>query len=198
MAGKTFKIPKDRIIHFVFDGGGSWASDRILVDGRKVGFMKREEPSSPKDSGWRFFAGDSSQEDRVGSCGRSLVDVNVVANYDADILPLLYEEPGAAFARVKDGRLLPQGPLPPSPLLRLTGEWSARIPSCFQRRKEKEEQIFWGLARAVWISFRDAEKGESPAKRLDSIRRKAGPNAVERYEPAHPTLKRFAYLVFEN
>ena len=43
---------------------GCFATDRILVDGEKVGYMYREEPADGNDwdSGWRFTAGDESQE----------------------------------------------------------------------------------------------------------------------------------------
>lgn len=42
--------------------GGCFASDRITVDGARVGYMYREAPDFPKDSGWRLLAGDESDE----------------------------------------------------------------------------------------------------------------------------------------
>ena len=42
---------------------GCFATNRITVDGKKVGYMYREEPdTSFPDSGWRFFAGDENDE----------------------------------------------------------------------------------------------------------------------------------------
>lgn len=52
------------LFHWEFPEG-CFATDRILVDGCKVGYMYREEPdsdSSMPDSGWRFNAGDESKE----------------------------------------------------------------------------------------------------------------------------------------
>jgi len=40
--------------------GACFASDRILVDGCKVGYMYRENPDFPEDGGWRFLSGDES------------------------------------------------------------------------------------------------------------------------------------------
>ena len=44
---------------------GCFATDKILVDGCKVGYMYREQPdcdSEMPDSGWRFTAGDECEE----------------------------------------------------------------------------------------------------------------------------------------
>lgn len=38
---------------------GCLATDRIMVDGSRIGYMYREEPDPDMpDSGWRFTAGD--------------------------------------------------------------------------------------------------------------------------------------------
>ena len=45
------------------ENSGCIASNRITVDGMKVGYMYRElTDSSFPDSGWRFFAGDEDDE----------------------------------------------------------------------------------------------------------------------------------------
>ena len=41
---------------------GCIATNRITVEGRKVGYCYREEPDGGWDSGWRFTAGDESDE----------------------------------------------------------------------------------------------------------------------------------------
>lgn len=38
------------------------ASNRILKDGQQVGYMLREQPNHENDSGWRFLAGDETQQ----------------------------------------------------------------------------------------------------------------------------------------
>ena len=63
---KQFTIPGEAIqpILLGWEGpDGCIATDRIVVDGCKVGYMYREEPDPGRpDSGWRFTAGDESDE----------------------------------------------------------------------------------------------------------------------------------------
>jgi hypothetical protein len=79
--------------------GACYASDRITVEGRKVGFMYREEPDTDIDSGWRFTAGDESQEYMDDPDNVNVYDVNTIANYDSDIVPHLMSPAGSAFER---------------------------------------------------------------------------------------------------
>jgi hypothetical protein len=61
--------------------------------------MYRELPSSPGDSGWSFLSGEGSQAYLDDPDHLGLYDVNTVANYDPEIIPLLDSPPGSAFAR---------------------------------------------------------------------------------------------------
>jgi hypothetical protein len=79
--------------------GACYASDRITVEGRKVGFMYREEPDTEIDSGWRFTAGDESQEYMDEPDNVNVYDVNTIANYDPAIVPHLMSPTGSAFER---------------------------------------------------------------------------------------------------
>jgi hypothetical protein len=80
-----------------------------MVDGHRVGYCYREEPDDDVDSGWRFLAGDESQEYMDTFENHGIYDVNTVANYDPDIIPLLRAPSGSAFERDASGqfRLLP-------------------------------------------------------------------------------------------
>ena len=69
---------------------GCFANDRILVDGCKVGYMYREEPEGDFDSGWRFLAGDESDEYMDNTDNAGIYKLNTIANYDPDIIPFLY------------------------------------------------------------------------------------------------------------
>ncbi|MCL2633449.1 MAG: DUF2185 domain-containing protein [Oscillospiraceae bacterium] len=82
---------------------GCFATDRIPVDGCKVGYMYREEPDNDIDSGWRFQAGDENDEymDNVENIG--IYALNTIANYDPDIIPFLYSDYGSAFYRDCNG-----------------------------------------------------------------------------------------------
>ena len=99
MPDKPFKIPASDIKPVAEGHGGCFATDAITVEGHKVGYMFREGPDFPEDSGWRFFSRTESQErlEDVGYTG--VYDVNTIANYDPAIIPLLDSPVGSAFER---------------------------------------------------------------------------------------------------
>ncbi|MBL6853839.1 MAG: DUF2185 domain-containing protein [Alphaproteobacteria bacterium] len=76
------------------------ATDRITVEGKGVGYMYREMPDDEEDSGWRFFAGDETDDYANDPTNLELYDVNTIANYDAAIIPYLGHPPPCAFERV--------------------------------------------------------------------------------------------------
>lgn len=83
--------------------GSCIASDRILVDGVRVGYLYRERPDGTVDSGWRFFSGDESQGYVDDPSNFAIYDVNTVANYDPEVIPLLDAPIGAAYERDPEG-----------------------------------------------------------------------------------------------
>ncbi len=87
-----FFIPKEDIkeIYKTDGNSGCFVSNRIVVDGKKVGYMYREKPDSCfPDSGWRFFAGDEDDEYVNTPENIKIVDLNTVCNYDIDIIKYL-------------------------------------------------------------------------------------------------------------
>jgi len=78
---------------------GCLATDRILVDGAPVGYCYREPPCGDWDSGWRFTAGDESDEYMQSPRHSDIYTLNCLANYDEDILPILPTPAPCAFAR---------------------------------------------------------------------------------------------------
>lgn len=103
---KSFKLVASEIQRLIPNLGGCFASDRITVDGARVGYMYREEQDFPEDSGWRFLAGDESEEYMDNSDNHGIYDVSTIANYDRDIIPFLEFPPGARFIRDCQGRLV--------------------------------------------------------------------------------------------
>ena len=103
---KVFKIPPDQIRQLAPNRGGCVASDRITVDGERVGFMYRDQPANDLDSGWRMMAGDESEEYMDEPTNHEVYGVNTIANYDPDIIPLLDAPLGAQFERSEAGRFV--------------------------------------------------------------------------------------------
>jgi len=78
---------------------GCYATNRITVDGCKVGYMYREKPSSEIDSGWRFFEGEEDDEYVNNPENLGLYRLNTICNYDKSIIPLLKSEYDSAYYR---------------------------------------------------------------------------------------------------
>jgi len=74
----------------------------------RVGFMYREAPSDPVDSGWHFFSGDESQEYADEASNYEIYDVNTIANYDPSIVTYLDAPIGSAFGRDEQGKWRPE------------------------------------------------------------------------------------------
>lgn len=100
---KAFKLSAEQIAPIVLDRGSCVASDHITVDGRKVGFMYRRAPNDDIDSGWRFLSGLESSEFVDKPENFAIYDINTIANYDVEIVPLLDAPLGSAFERKKSG-----------------------------------------------------------------------------------------------
>ena len=100
---KEFKLKENEIKKLTNVKGGCIASDRITVDGQKVGYMYRENPTNETDSGWRFFSGDEDEQYTSNSGNFEIYELNTICNYDPDIIPFLENEVGKAFARDENG-----------------------------------------------------------------------------------------------
>ena len=86
--------------------GACLATDRITVDGEIVGYCYREAPDNEVDCGWRFMAGDETQEYVDNPDNWAFYDVNTIANYDASITAILEAPIGSAFERGGSGELV--------------------------------------------------------------------------------------------
>jgi hypothetical protein len=103
---KNFKLKAEQIKTLANGHGGCIATDMITVDGKQVGYMYREVPRNPQDSGWRFMSGSESQEYMDEPNNHAIYDVNTIANYDPEIIPFLNAPIGSAFERNALGVLI--------------------------------------------------------------------------------------------
>lgn len=106
MPQKRFRLLATQIRPLAQGYGACFASDMITVDGQRVGFMYRDRPNQPLDSGWHFFSGAETQEYVDDPQNSMMYDVNTIANYDPDIVPLLDKPYPIAFARDGHGRFV--------------------------------------------------------------------------------------------
>ncbi len=109
---KQFRLSAADMRDFALDimPGGCIATDRITVDGCKVGYCYRQTPDEgceTWDSGWRFVAGDEGDDYMNNAENSGIYDLNTICNYDADIVPLLDASYGSAFVRDEAGLFQP-------------------------------------------------------------------------------------------
>lgn len=84
---------------------GCFATDQITVQGKRVGWCYREQPTPDRpDSGWRFFSGEEDEAYLNDPGHTEVYDLNTICNYDPEILPLLTAPVGTAFWRDGDGK----------------------------------------------------------------------------------------------
>ena len=82
---------------------GCIATNRITVEGCKVGYCYREKADGDWDSGWRFTAGDESDEYMDDPNNAGIYGLNSICNDDPDIIPLLNTPAPCAFERDENG-----------------------------------------------------------------------------------------------
>jgi hypothetical protein len=103
---KKFKLKASDIKKIAPGYGGCIATDMITVQGRKVGYMYRDKPNHPQDSGWCFTAGVETQEYMDDAKNHGIYDVNTIANYDPEIVQFLDEPIGSAYERDENGKFI--------------------------------------------------------------------------------------------
>lgn len=83
-----------------FDGESrAFATHRITVDGCKIGYFFREEPVDETDSGWRFLAGDESEEYLKDLSNTESCTLDTVCKCDNSVIPYLNCPTGTVLIR---------------------------------------------------------------------------------------------------
>ena len=85
------------------EASGCIATNRITVEGCKVGYCYREKPDGDWDSGWRFTAGDESDEYMGDPNNAGIYGLNSICNDDPNIILLLNTPAPCAFERDENG-----------------------------------------------------------------------------------------------
>ncbi|MCC9605572.1 DUF2185 domain-containing protein [Blastopirellula sp. JC732] len=214
MTEKKFRLAADQIESLIEPMGGCIATDRITVDGQPVGYMYREPPSNPDDSGWRFFAGDESDDYVNDADNLEVYDVNTIANYDREVIPLLDSPIGSAFAREGDeGELIavespfeadellhPDFPILEPGVFALTDRWSLDLPLRFNKRLEEDGQmVLWRPGVTIYASvWGIPEDYDSSFELLRDLTRDRDPDAFDYQELKEGKLLRIAYRLVED
>lgn len=94
---KRFIIPDEKLRLFVHGKGTCHIPDSILVYGKKITYFYRVMPEHHTDSGWRFRAGDETEEYLSRPELNGIYDLNIAANYCPSVIPFLDSPPYSAF-----------------------------------------------------------------------------------------------------
>ncbi len=99
---KDFKLNKEDIKKLIDMKGSCIASNKITVEGEKIGYMYREKPSNEVDTGWRFFSGNEDDDYTNNPDNFNVFDINTICNYDDTIIPYLNSEINISYEKVDD------------------------------------------------------------------------------------------------
>lgn len=102
----NFLLKPEEIKQLTDIKGGCLASNKITVDGEKIGYAYREQPDTdfPNDSGWRFFAGTEDDNYTRNSDNFNIFELNTICNYDRAVQSILESKAGSSF--IRNGNLL--------------------------------------------------------------------------------------------
>ena len=103
---RDYHVKAEDVKHLLPDwegADGCIATNRITVEGCKVGYCYREKPDGGWDSGWRFTAGDESEAYMDDPNNAGIYKLNTICNDDPDIISLLRTPAPCAFERDENG-----------------------------------------------------------------------------------------------
>ena len=103
---RDYHVKAEDVKHLLPDwegADGCIATNRITVEGCKIGYCYREKADGDWDSGWRFTAGDESEAYMDDPNNAGIYKLNTICNDDPDIIPLLNTPAPCAFERDENG-----------------------------------------------------------------------------------------------
>ncbi|SKM37803.1 Protein of uncharacterised function (DUF2185) [Mycobacteroides abscessus subsp. abscessus] len=213
VANKKFRLRAEDIVPGLAPADGCMATDRILVDGTRVGYMYRD------GSGWVFTAGDETPEYLADPGHVNLLSLNEIANYDRSIVPYLQAPPGAAFIRhggafVEDPEGAPREPDEPTPPAlnpqfpvisgdhELTSDWALTVPEPMNFRIDRDSAsssaVFWRPGLTAMVTPWGNPRGDSPAVRLQQVRGHVSPRAFDHAEWSEGGVHYLTYRLAEG
>lgn len=192
---------------------GCLATDRIVVDGRPVGYMYRD------GLGWVFTAGDETPEHLDERGHLNVMSLNEVANFDRSIVPYLHAPPGSAFIRHLDGFVEdpegaprePDEPSPPDlnpqfPVVigdhALTEDWVLTLPETMNFRIDRDSgssrAVFWRPGLTAMFTPWGNPRNDAPAHRLQQVKGHVSPRGYGHAEWSENGVHYLTYRLDEQ
>jgi hypothetical protein len=172
--------------------------------------MYRESPDNESDSGWRFMAGDESDEYMDDADNHAVYSLNTIANYDADIIPLLQASVGTAFAREGKGDALEPVDSPVDadglsadfPVVegdyQLNSTWAMTLPEMFNRRIDDGDLVLWRPGLTIYCAAWDNDGGVATDERWKILTEAVSAEATEAQESQRDGLRTYSYRLTED
>ncbi|MCI8407984.1 MAG: DUF2185 domain-containing protein [Lachnospiraceae bacterium] len=86
---------------------GCYVTNRVSLDGCQINYMEKQLPNPQyPDSGWKFMAGDETVEYLSDGTNIAVFSLNLIANYDKEILPLIDAPIGSVYVRNEEGKFV--------------------------------------------------------------------------------------------
>lgn len=179
-------------------------SQRILADGRPIGYMVRDE------LGWSFLAGDETQEYVDDPANLALTALAEVVAREPAVEPHLNAPVGTALVRTPTGFAVESGPAPAaagqapglhpdypvaSGVTTLSPQWSVVLPQPMNRRLEDGSLVLWRPGVTAWLSLWNLRSGESPAACIERLSAQAPPHRFDVRRWRHGDLQFVGYRV---
>jgi hypothetical protein len=83
-------------------------SNQISLDNQPIGFMYREKSEDTKNSGWCMFSGFEDDKYLKNKENFNAFELNILCNYDPEILPLLSADVGTIYKRDENEKFVLQ------------------------------------------------------------------------------------------
>lgn len=82
-----------------YENKTAFVTKKLVEENFKIGFAYREKPDNETDSGWRFFAGNESQEYVDNADNLTILPVKSIIEKDMSIVSIINSEYGTAFEK---------------------------------------------------------------------------------------------------
>ena len=103
---KKYKLDSNDIKKLIEFNGGCIATDKITVDGMKVGYMYREKPSIKDDSGWRFFKGNEDESFTENADNFRIFTLSSLIDMDDSVVDYLQMNEGTSLIRIGNNKFI--------------------------------------------------------------------------------------------
>ena len=172
-------------------------SNKILQEDEPVGWVYREGPDGPGDSGWRILSGNEDEDYLKDVEHVSIFPLSSVMELCPDLVPLL---PSAVGTRLERGYgdmffNADNGQPVSEPLI--DDDWTFAVGAEFQCRFEDGSLIYWAPGRTIYLNIYNSQ-GLAGRQAIEAVLGERQRTPEEEFERVEDGLVSQAYLTSEQ